>query len=103
MSTVVERHIEATPGIRDGRPCIAGTRIAVSDLAIMHLKLGQSLEEIAGKYELSLAAVHAGMAYYYDHRAALDRAIAEDSDFVEAFAAGNVSPLQAKLRSLRNG
>jgi hypothetical protein len=66
----------------------------------MHYRLGQSLEEIAGKYDLSLAAVFAAMAYYYDHRDEVDRRIQEDQAFVEAFRRANPSPLQEKLRAL---
>ena len=68
MEAVLDHHIEITPEVRGGRPRIAGTRITVADIVIMHLRLGQSLEEIAGKYDLDLADVHAALAYYYDHR-----------------------------------
>ena len=66
----------------------------------MRFRLGQSLEEIAGKYDLSLAAVYSAMAYYYDHRNEVDHRIEEDQAFVEAFRRENPSPLQAKLRAL---
>lgn len=52
MEVVLDCHIEITPDVRGGRPRIAGTRITVADIVIMHLRLGQSLEEIAGKYDL---------------------------------------------------
>ena len=68
MEAVLNRHIEMTPDVCGGRPHIAGTRITVADIVIMHLRLGQSLEEITGKYDLDLADVYAAMAYYYDHR-----------------------------------
>ena len=78
-------HIEQTPGTRSGRPRVAGTRITVDDLVIMHFHLRQPLEQIAGKYKLPLAAVHAAMAYYFDHKAEIDAQIAADDAFVEAF------------------
>ncbi|MFN2165388.1 MAG: hypothetical protein ACK2U9_03920, partial [Anaerolineae bacterium] len=74
-----------------------------SDRKRMHLRLGQSLEEIAGKYQLPLAAVYSAMAYYYDHRSEVDRRIAEDIAFAEAFQRNNPSPLQEKLRALSRG
>ncbi|MCJ7619243.1 MAG: DUF433 domain-containing protein, partial [Anaerolineae bacterium] len=45
MATVsaLTQHIEITPGVRGGRPRIAGRRITVSDIAIMHLKMGRSV------------------------------------------------------------
>ena len=56
-----------------GKPRIVGTRITVAAIAEMYLEMEQSLEEIAVKYDLSLAAVHGAMAYYYDHREEIDR------------------------------
>ena len=97
---VLNGHIEVMPAVRGGKPRLAGTRITVDDVVLMHFRLGQSLEEIAGKYDLSLAAVYSAMAYYYDHRDEVDRRIEEDQVFVEAFRRENPSPLQAKLRAL---
>jgi len=97
---VLNGHIEVMPAIRGGKPRLAGTRITVDDVVLMHFRLGQSLEEIAGKYDLSLAAVYSAMAYYYDHRDEVDQRIEEDQAFVEAFRRENPSPLQAKLRTL---
>ncbi len=91
MSTVLDQYIETTPDVRSGRPCIAGTRFTIADLAIKHLDLGQSLEEIAHMFHLSLAAVHAGMAYYYDHQAEIDERIKADEEFAEAFRRENPS------------
>jgi uncharacterized protein (DUF433 family) len=100
MATILDGYIEMKSDVRGGKPCIAGTRITVADVALMHLRLGQSLDEIAGKYDLSLASVHAAMAYYYDHRADIDRSIEEDEAFAEALQRDNPSLLKAKLRSL---
>ncbi|HVF51723.1 MAG TPA: DUF433 domain-containing protein [Pyrinomonadaceae bacterium] len=103
MDSVLSRHIELTPDVRGGRPCIAGTRISVADVAVMYLRLGNSLEEIAGTYDLPLSAVHDAMAFYYDHRAEIDRSIEDDDAFADAFQKGNTSLLKAKLESLNRG
>jgi uncharacterized protein (DUF433 family) len=100
MATVLDHYIEITPEVRGGRPRIAHTRITVADIVLMHLRLGQGLEEIAGRYELPLAAVYAAMAYYYDHRAEIDQSLEDDRAFAEAFRGNNPSPLQAKLNAL---
>jgi len=100
-ASVLTQHIETTPGVRGGRPRIAGRRITVSDIVIMHLKMGRSVEEIACEYDLALADVHAALAYYYDHREEIEREIAGDRDFVEAFRKENPSPLQDRLKALR--
>ena len=84
MEVPLNWHIEITPGVRSGKPRIAGTRITVADVATMYLRMGQSLEEIAGKYQLSLASVYAAMAFYYDHREEIDRRTAEAEAFAKA-------------------
>lgn len=48
-------YIEATPEVRGGKPAIAGTRTTVSDVVLMHRRLGRALEEISASYDLSLA------------------------------------------------
>ncbi|MGH2522735.1 MAG: DUF433 domain-containing protein [Anaerolineales bacterium] len=103
METVLDRYIEIAAGVRGGRPHIVNTRMAVADIVLMHLRLGQSLEEIAGRYDLPLAAVYAAMAYYYDHRVEIDHNLEEDQAFAEAFRRNNPSLLRAKLQALSRG
>lgn len=102
MDNNLNKHIEITPGVRSGKPRIAGTRITVADVAIMYLRMGQSLEEIAGKYQLSLASVHAAMAFYYDHREEIDQRTAEAEAFAEALRLNHPSLLKEKLDSMRD-
>lgn len=82
---------------------LAGTRIAVADIALFHLRLGQSLEQIAARHDLSLAAVHAAMAYYYDHRAEINRTIEDEAAFLQSAQQQSPSLLQAKLKALNGG
>ena len=103
MVSVIEEHIEINPEIRGGEPHLKGTRMTVADIVLVHLRLGQSLEEIAGKYEVSLASLHAAMDYYFDHRDDIDRRMQEDIAFAEAFRRDNPSPLQEKLKKLGKG
>jgi len=39
MQIQLDRYIEITPNIRSGKPCIAGRRITVADIAIAYLRL----------------------------------------------------------------
>lgn len=103
METVAIAHIAVDPSIRGGRPHLASSRITVADVVLMHLRLGKSLEEIAGKHDVPLAALHAAMAYYYDHREEIDRTIEDDDAFQQAFRRQNPSALQEKLASLGHG
>ena len=100
MVAVLDQYVELTPGVRGGKPHLSGTRLTVADLVVLHRRLDQSLEEIAGKYDLSLSAVYAAMAYYFDHRTEIDLSIEEDAAVAEAFRRNNPSLLQEKLKAL---
>lgn len=102
MEITINRHIELTPDVRSGKPRIAGSLITVADIIIMHLRMGQSLDLISGKYNLSIAAVYAAMAYYYDHKAVIDQQIQEDEAFADTLKQQYPSRLQAKLRATQN-
>jgi len=70
--------ITRTPGIQGGCPRIAGTGVTVKRIAGWH-RMGMAPEEIAVQYgHLSLAQVHAALAYYYMHRAEIDADLAEE-------------------------
>ena len=76
MSMEVETLLTSSPEIRDGRPCIRGTGISVHRVAILH-NLGHSPEEIVRKYEhLTIAGVHAALAYYFANKQEVDADVA---------------------------
>jgi uncharacterized protein (DUF433 family) len=84
----VADHIEVTPGVCGGKARIAGSRIRVQDIVAWHETSGQSPEEIVQRFPLlSLADVHAALAYYFDHREAIDSETAEDIAFADALKA----------------
>ncbi len=67
--------ISTDPSIRDGRPCIAGTSIEVSVIAIAKIIHGLEPDEIAADYELSLPQVYAALAYYYENKKSIDASL----------------------------
>lgn len=70
--------IVRSPKIRGGRPHLAGTGVTVQRIVGWY-KLGLSPEEIAAEFgHLSLAQVHAALAYYHANRGEIETAIAED-------------------------
>jgi uncharacterized protein (DUF433 family) len=72
--------IVVTPGICGGRPCIAGSRITVQYI-MAEIKAGVTPEEILeDKPFLSLASIHAAIAYYYANKASLDVAFAAQAN-----------------------
>jgi uncharacterized protein (DUF433 family) len=96
----LHEHIEVAGNMVGGKPHVRGRRIAVQDIAIWHERLGKSADEIASEFDLTLAQVHAALAYYFDHREDIDRRIVEDQAFVQALRERKPSKLLQKLRSL---
>ena|SRR5215468_8054332 len=96
----LDQHIEITPGIAGGKPRIAGHRITVQDIVVWHERMGRSADEIAAEYGLTLADVYAALAYYFDHRAEIDRAMEEGTAFAESLRQRTPSKVQEKLRGL---
>ena len=97
----LDRHIVATADTLGGKPRIAGRRISVQDIAIWHDRLGKSVDEICADYDLSLAEVHAALAYYYDHRLEIDQHVKETDAFVKALRASSPSILAQRLAERR--
>jgi uncharacterized protein (DUF433 family) len=70
--------IVRTPNVRGGRPRIAGTGVTVQRIVGWY-KLGLSPDEIAEEIgHLSLAQIHAALAYYHANREEIESAIAVD-------------------------
>ncbi len=70
----------------------------MQDIVVWHEKLGLSPDDIVHQYpSLTLADVYAALAYYWDHRDEIERTMAEEHAFVEAFRSGSVTPLLEKL------
>jgi uncharacterized protein (DUF433 family) len=68
----------------NGKPVIRGSRLRVITVAARHLQ-GRSPEEIADDYpNLTVPAVYAALAYYYEHRVAMDDE--EDREMRESLA-----------------
>lgn len=76
MRVVDSGHIVVEPDVLGGEAHIAGRRISVSQVAVWIAYQGASPEDIADEFHLSLGEVYAALAYYYDHKAEVDAAIA---------------------------
>ena len=71
------------PAIRAGRPKIAGTGVMVMRIAGW-CKMGLSPQEIASQYgHLSLAQVHAALAYYHANPDEIEADLGEEAAFAE--------------------
>jgi uncharacterized protein (DUF433 family) len=92
--------IVSTPGTCGGRPRIDGHRITVEDIAIWHERLGMSPDEMVSAHpSITLADIHAALAYYYENRNRIDADIREGEKFVhEMKAKFGPGPVQEQLR-----
>ena len=99
MEPVTVKHIETLPGRCGGKPCVAGTRIRVWDIYVWHELQRQSAEEIVHQFpQLSLADVHAALAYFWDNRAEICSQMKQSEDLVARLRAASGPGLLDRLR-----
>jgi uncharacterized protein (DUF433 family) len=73
---------------------IAGTSIKVAAIAVDALTWGMTPQEIQENYSrLSLAQIHAALAYYYDHQPEIDAQLAAWDEEYEQLRSGQPNPL----------
>jgi uncharacterized protein (DUF433 family) len=88
-SDAPREHIVVTPGVCGGKPHIVGHRIKVQHVVVWHNRMGLSPDEIVSQHPgLTLADVHAALAYYWDHRAQIDADIQAGRDLAERLRNG---------------
>lgn len=83
MTILSLEFIASDPQIRNGRPIIAGTSIRVLDIVALFTLEQRTPEDIASGYGLSLAQVHASLAYYYAHKVEIDADLRHEIDLIE--------------------
>ncbi|MEO7299834.1 MAG: DUF433 domain-containing protein [Verrucomicrobiota bacterium] len=99
MQTVVTAHIHLD---ERGVAWIDDTNIKVIEVAQDMLAHGWSPEEIHFQHaHLSLAQIHAGLGYYYDHKTEMDEVIRRSLRNVEKLRTETGdSPIRKRLREL---
>ena len=100
MATATISHIEIDEA---GVARIAGTTTKVIEIALDKLAHESSPEEMHFQYPyLSLAQIHAALAYYYDHQLEMDAEIQRRWFAVNEMAAAAAnSPLRQRLLELK--
>lgn len=85
-----------------GRAWIDQTNIKVIEVVMDKLAHGSSPEEMHFQYpHLSLAQIHAALAYYYDHQAEIDVQIEQSWQRYEQLRSdAGETPLRKRLREL---
>ncbi len=84
-----------------GTPLIAGTTMKVIVLVLEQAAYGWSAEELHFQHPyLSLGQIHSALAYYWDHKDALDQDIAQRRAHVEELRRSTPpAPLVARLKA----
>ncbi len=84
-------HIVCTPGVLGGEPCIDGHRISVRHIAAARDIYGLDPQATIREFYpgLTLAEVHAALAYFEDHREQMAAITVAEDEFVERFKREN--------------
>jgi uncharacterized protein (DUF433 family) len=86
MSILSDGRISRTPGVCGGKACIAGHRVRVLDVVVWHEHQGMTPDEIVSHFPtITLADVHAALAYYFDHLEEIQQEMQAERAFAEEF------------------
>jgi len=99
MSTIPDTHIRLDDA---GVAWVDDTQVKVIEIALDKVAFGWTPDQMHEQHpHLSLAQIHAALAYYYDHQAAMDLEIsAGHQEAKQLAAAAGDSPGRQRLRSL---
>jgi uncharacterized protein (DUF433 family) len=95
------KHIEIRNNRRgEPRAFVEGTRIRVLDVYVLSEVQGKSPDEIVRAFpQLSLAQVHAALAYYFDNMEAIENEARADEAFIlQMRAANGPGPFETRLK-----
>ncbi len=99
MLPVIGEHIVTTAGVCGGKPRIAGHRITVQNVAIWHERGGLTPDEIVAEHPgITLADVHAALAYYWDHVEEVRADIGAGEKIAQELRSQSPSLVEEKLR-----
>jgi uncharacterized protein (DUF433 family) len=91
-------YVEVLPDVCGGHPHIRGTRVKVSEIVSRHVHQGESVDDIVEALpQLTLAQVHAALAYYYDNHGEVEAELLAEDGFVLRMA-GRYAPHLASAR-----
>lgn len=104
MPNTITQHITKTPAVCGGRACIAGHRIRVMDIVVLHEMRGRSVKEIVAAYPgITLADVHAALAYYFDNREDIEQDFRNDEEWARWAEANCPSLIPPELKEKLHG
>ncbi len=92
MASLLYRYIQQVQGVRSGHPIIEGTRIGVHDVVGLVLS-GAGIDDVTRSLPpVTRAQVYECLAYYEDHKEAMDLLIARQFADDQERAAGTATP-----------
>ena len=104
MSKSTEDRITRSPEVCGGKACIAGHRVRVLDVVAWHEHQGMTPDEIVSHIPtITLADVHAALAYYFDHIDEMQQEMRAEREFCEEVRRSNPPMLEAKRPQERLG
>ena len=94
--------IVRTPGVCSGQPRIAGTRIKVKHVYTWVEQMGMTPAQVVADYpHLTMAQVHAALAYYWSHQGEIHQDIENEEKLVaDLQATAGPSKLLERLAEL---
>ncbi|MEK7755556.1 MAG: DUF433 domain-containing protein [Acidobacteriota bacterium] len=102
MATTAADRIAKTPGVCGGRARIAGHRVRVLDIVACSEHQGMTPDEIVSNLpSLTLADVHAALAYYFDHLEEIQEEMRAEKALADEVRRNHPSLVEAKLRQER--
>jgi uncharacterized protein (DUF433 family) len=102
MATTAADRIARTPGVCGGRARIAGHRVRVLDIVAWSEHQGMTPDEIVSHVpSLTLADVHAALAYYFDHLEEIQEEMRAEKALADEVRRNHPSLIEAKLRQER--
>jgi uncharacterized protein (DUF433 family) len=102
MATTAADRISKTPGVCGGRACVTGHRVRVLDIVVFSEHQGMTPDQIVSNLpSISLADVHAALAYYFDHIEEIQEEMRTERAVADEARRANPSLLESKLRQER--
>ncbi len=99
MDGSTSERIVKTSGICGGRARVAGHRVRVLDIVTWHEHQGLTPDEIVSNVpSITLAEVHAALAYYFDHVEEIQAEMREERALADEARRNHASQVDAKRR-----
>lgn len=104
MENVLMQHVTKTPGVCGGRACVAGHRVRVMDIVVWHEMRGMTPDQIVDLFPgITLADVHAALAYYFDHPQETEEEFRKADRLAEWFKTSIPSRIPQEMREKAGG